>query len=155
MFGIDDAALILGGSTLLSGLLGSNASQDATNSQVNAANNSLGLQRDIYNQIRNDLSPWRNVGAQANNRLALMIGLQPDYSADVTSRFDPVAYLAANPDVARDPYYGANPLLHYQTLGQFESRPGSFVAPTQSAENSPYWKAGMTRNRLRGLLGGA
>lgn len=36
---------------------------------------------------------------------------------------DPAAaYLAANPDVAKDPYFAKNPLLHYQQYGQNEGR---------------------------------
>ena len=35
-----------------------------------------------------------------------------------TGTFDPESYLAANPDVARDWYFGTRPELHWTTLGQ-------------------------------------
>lgn len=38
------------------------------------------------------------------------------------ANFDPKAYLAANPDVAADPYFAANPLEHFQRYGSNEGR---------------------------------
>lgn len=46
-------------------------------------------------------------------------------------------YLAANPDVAADPYYGKNPGDHYNKLGQYENR-ATAPAPEPASMPSIY-----------------
>mgnify|MGYP003674140013 CR=1 FL=1 len=43
-----------------------------------------------------------------------------------TDTFDPESYLAANPDVAKDSYFGTRPELHWTRHGKAEGRPGAF-----------------------------
>jgi hypothetical protein len=56
------------------------------------------------------------------------------------SRFNADYYLAQNPDVARDPYYGSNPFHHYQDFGFAERRTPSEnfqYAPSQQRLYNP------------------
>lgn len=53
------------------------------------------------------------------------LGREPEAAgaAGWTRQFaDPQAYLAANPDVAADPYFSKNPLAHYDQFGRAEGR---------------------------------
>ncbi len=67
----------------------------------------------------------RDAGGQAFN--AVSGALTPQYDApvggfDFGDRFDAAAYLATNPDVARDAQYAQNPFSHYLDFGQAEGR---------------------------------
>ena len=59
------------------------------------------------------------------------------------SRFNADYYLAQNPDVARDPYYGSNPFHHYQDFGFAERRTPSEnfqYAPSQQRLYNPTYE---------------
>lgn len=77
MFGIDDALLFMGGSSILSGVLGSNAAGDAADATRDAANTSAGVQRDMFNMIMQNLSPWTSGGADAMRQLMFLSGASP------------------------------------------------------------------------------
>lgn len=72
-----------------------------------------------YNQTRRDLASGRALYDQSNNALARLFGWG---MPAIEGEFDPVAYLRANPDVAADRYWGANPELHYLEHGMREGR---------------------------------
>jgi hypothetical protein len=69
----------------------------------------------------------------------VLTGLSKGYGTELQRQpltmdnFDPDAYLAAYPDVAKDPYWGANPLLHFQQHGQFEGRFANLPVPNTTA----------------------
>lgn len=65
-----NTALQVGGS-----LISSNASSQATNTQVNNLGAALNLQRDIYNTTRGDFTPYRAVGQNALFDLASALGV--------------------------------------------------------------------------------
>jgi hypothetical protein len=76
------------GSSVATGIVGSNAAKDSTNAQVNAANhaadlqsqaatNSLNFQKQQYGNSLSLLSPFYNTGVSANSRLAYLMGLNP------------------------------------------------------------------------------
>jgi hypothetical protein len=78
-------------SPLIGSILGSNASSDAADAQIAAANAASANTMAMYNQNRADLSPWRVAGVNALNQLSA--GTQPggqfvrpfgmsDYQAD-------------------------------------------------------------------------
>lgn len=71
-------AVAIGGSALL-GYLGS---QNAASAQTNAANQATATQQGMYNQTRQDQTPWRNAGGSAVNMLAYLMGL-PGYGGRV------------------------------------------------------------------------
>lgn len=63
------AALIAGGATLASSLIGSRAAGKAADVQAGAARSAAELQKEQYEQTRADLAPWRAAGEQALNKL--------------------------------------------------------------------------------------
>ena len=101
-------AVAAAGGAIVSGVVGSNASKSAADSQAQSANQAAQLQQDQFNQTRNDLAPLRTIGGQALNRLN-----------DTTNNFDSAAYLAANPAVGAA---GIDPYQHYQMYGKAEGR---------------------------------
>lgn len=68
------AAAISGGASLLGGIMGSNAAEDAAQTQANATNKAAQLQNNQFNQIRDDLAPYRNLGSAAINPLLQAMG---------------------------------------------------------------------------------
>ena len=67
-------AVAIGGSALL-GYMGS---QNAASAQTSAASNANSTQQAMYNQTRQDQTPWRNAGGSALGQLSYMMGL-PGY----------------------------------------------------------------------------
>lgn len=53
------------GAVVVGSVINGVASNHAANTQASAANDATGLQRDIYNQNREDLQPWRDAGTNA------------------------------------------------------------------------------------------
>lgn len=66
------------GTSLINGVMGDRAASKAADAQRDAATTAIGEQRRQYDQTRADLAPYRNRGYQAGNRLAVMMGLNPD-----------------------------------------------------------------------------
>lgn len=57
------------------GLLQANAAKKAAGAQTAAANNQIELQREMWQQTRDDLSPWRTGGNTAQQALLYELGL--------------------------------------------------------------------------------
>lgn len=70
----------LGG--IVGGVLGGNSAEDAADAQAAAAGQSLKLQKDMYDQTRADLAPYRDVGNAGWYKLAQLMGL---YNPNATS----------------------------------------------------------------------
>lgn len=64
------AAIGIGGATLVSGVLGANASSNAAKAQANAANKATAVGDAQYQQTREDQTPWREAGTVALSQLA-------------------------------------------------------------------------------------
>lgn len=115
MFGIDDAAIAIVGSSVVSGLLGSNSSKDAARAQKDAAEASIQMQREHFDATRNDLAPYRDAGVPALQRLAFLTGTggdasQPGYGS-LTKNF-------SLQDFAADPGYGFRQQQGEQSLNR-------------------------------------
>lgn len=95
MFGIDDAIIAAVAPSVINGIMGSSASDNAVNAQTNSANQANATQLKMYNQNRADLAPWRSTGAAAQNKLAMMLGINadPTNGADY-AKINPEAYSA-------------------------------------------------------------
>lgn len=100
------AAAVVGGA-VIGGTMSSNAQKEsantAANAQVQAAQLGVDEQQRQFDAVQKLLAPYVNASTGAG-------------------AFDSNAYLRANPDVASDPYWGANPEQHYLQRGQFEGR---------------------------------
>lgn len=83
MFGIDDAMLGAGlqaGGSILSGLMGSGASDDAAKAQSEAASAAIGEQRQARFANQLAMRPYSQIGGAATGRLAKLLGLDiPGY----------------------------------------------------------------------------
>lgn len=150
---------------LASGYLGSQASGDAADAQVQGNQNAINADMQRWKQMQANLAPWRTVGSQAQNRLALMLGIDPG----TRTQFDENAYLSANPRAAN--YFASPEGQAYRDTGkspydlyqewQADPRMNNMAGqPTAgSAQNSPYWQTGIRQaapsaNALRmSLLG--
>lgn len=81
-------AAISAGTSLVGGLMGSNAAQDAAQTQANATNKAAQLQNNQFNQIRDDLAPYRSLGSAAINPLLQAMG----YNAPTASSAPQLSY---------------------------------------------------------------
>lgn len=83
----------------------------AAGAQAAAADAGIAEQRRQFDQVQQLLAPYVNAGT----------------GNQAYSQFDSRAYLAANPDVAADPFWGQNPELHYQQHGRAEGRQAPMI----------------------------
>lgn len=90
------------------------AADRASAAQSDSAQAGINEQARQFDEIRSLLNPYVQAG---------------------TGSFNAQQYLAANPDVASDPYYSQHPDEHFQNLGRYESRPGATVG-SLSAQQS-------------------
>lgn len=80
-FGISAAtAAVVGGGLAAAGsigsaLIGSKAAKNAANAQQDAASQQLALQREQFDLARQDQAPYRQIGTNALNELALRLGI--------------------------------------------------------------------------------
>lgn len=72
--------LVQVGTSLVSGAIANNAAKKAADAQLNASREAIDEQRRQYDQTRTDLAPWRDRGAGAANRMAVMMGLSGNAS---------------------------------------------------------------------------
>jgi len=88
MAGVIAAAAITAGASLIGGMASSSAAGKAASTQADAARQagelqaqsdreSLALQREIFNQQRADIAPFRQAGLTAQNQLMTYLGLAP------------------------------------------------------------------------------
>lgn len=105
----------LGAAGVGSAVIGAGAAKSAAKTQSNAANNAAQLQLQMFNQIRDDLSPYRTAGTQALPGVLQLLGLSGTSGVGGAGGdgSDYAAYVKNNPD-----------LLKYWTENQ--SSPGAF-----------------------------
>jgi hypothetical protein len=75
MFGIDDAALAIGGSSIVSGLLGSSSSKRSAKVVKEAAGAAQRSSDRAYQDMRFDLQPFREGGVSALQQLMHLVGI--------------------------------------------------------------------------------
>ena len=107
------------------------ASNRASKKQAAGADAATQAQLDQYYQTRDDQAPWRTAGEQALAQLVTGIGGTP--YTQTLQNFDPVAYLAAHPNVAQDPRYAGDPYQHYLDYGRNLGYEFTSTKPTQTA----------------------
>lgn len=77
-------AIAIGGSALISGAVGSHASDKAAKAQGEASDAAIAEQRRQFDLTRQDLAPYLNTGRQALNALGSIYGYAPTSEAPVT-----------------------------------------------------------------------
>lgn len=123
------SAAVVGGAAM-----SASAAGKASKAQADSANQANATTIEQARIAREDQTPWREAGGSAINELSHRLGLTTKSAKEGT--FDTAAYLRDNPDVAADPYYGANPEEHYRTLGQGEGRKGPMTGGMGEATSS-------------------
>lgn len=111
------AAAIIGGAVV--GAVGSSvASRKASKAQSSSAQAGIDSSNYQFDRAASILKPYVEAGAGSQGT------------------FNSQAYLAANPDVAADPYYSQHPEEHWNTYGKGEGRndPGRIGATTGSLQ---------------------
>jgi hypothetical protein len=95
----------------------------------------------MYNQSRQDQSPFRNAGITALNQQMAMLGLPGPGTAqqNLSAQDQAQAYLDANPDVAAS---GMDAYTHYLKYGKAEGRSWPGAATAQSGAGSTVGHAG-------------
>lgn len=86
----DPATASVVGGSVISGAMGADAAKNAANTQADAANRATAAQQAAAAQARADLSPWRQSGEAANNKLMGMLGLNgqtSDFTTDPSYQF--------------------------------------------------------------------
>lgn len=63
------------GSAVIGGVASNMAAKKAAKAQQSSADAATQLQREMYEQQREDQAPWRNVGGNALNQLAMLLGI--------------------------------------------------------------------------------
>ena len=66
---VGTTAAIIGGGSLLGGIFGSSSASKAAKAQAAAAAEAARVQKEMYEQTRRDLSPYRDFGGQSTNAL--------------------------------------------------------------------------------------
>jgi hypothetical protein len=94
-------AALLGGGSVIAGLLGASAAQDAAQIQADAAKQAAQATQYQYQQTRADLLPYQAMGINATNALTSAMGLQAGMDPSkslLLSSFNPtMAQLEATP----------------------------------------------------------
>lgn len=128
------AAAIAGGA-LASGVIGAAATKSAAGTQAQGTADALAEQQREYDTSMGLQQNAISTGDTARNKLAGLLGLNTTGTA---AGFDGAAYLAANPDVAANATFAANPYQHYTEYGQAEGRaytPTANASGTDSASS--------------------
>ena len=80
-------ALVMGGASLLGGLMGSESAEDAASAQAQSSAASIGEERRQYNINRSDMAPYRDAGSAAVNRISDLLGIGPGSSVIKDPRY--------------------------------------------------------------------
>lgn len=143
------SAGISAGSSLLGGLFGNDAADEAAQAQMQAAQLGIEEQRRQYDTTRKDLAPWRATGAQATRRLRYLLGLGDPSSynpavrsarqavSDAEREYNALMQVAQAPAPAQAQFDGANfgenwdggtlPAYARERQGRQQGAPGSGV----------------------------
>jgi hypothetical protein len=78
---------LLGGGSILGGILGGKGAKKAANVQAELGREALALQERMFEQGRADLAPWRQAGGQAIGQGLAMLQPGYDYTASPGYQF--------------------------------------------------------------------
>lgn len=67
--------IAVAGASLVGGAMSADAAGDAADAQASGTREANAIQREQYNQTRNDLEPYRNLGSASSNALMRYLGL--------------------------------------------------------------------------------
>lgn len=73
------------GGSVASAVIGGNAAQSAADTQAAAANSAQQNTRQMYEETRGDLAPFRDIGTAANNNYLALLGAGPNGQSGIMS----------------------------------------------------------------------
>lgn len=145
----------LAAASVAGAVISGNASQSAAKTQANAANAASQQQLDMFNTIRNDLSPYRSIGTDAVSPYEKLLGIGAGSSNGGTAAttanpgVDWNDYLTRYPDVAaawqnlspaekqQFPTPQSYAAFHYQTFGQLPDEKRTVNQLPTTGPNAP------------------
>lgn len=71
----DMGTLVSAGASIVGGMMSADASENASNAQLESNAQAIAEQRRQFDQIRSDNAPFRDTGVAANRRLAYLLGI--------------------------------------------------------------------------------
>lgn len=101
--GISADTLLRGGLNLAGGYLSSEAAKDAANAQLGATQAAIDESRRQFDLSRADLQPFMQSGYKANDRLSVLLGLDPSKSGE--SGYGDLSRRFTASDLENDPVY--------------------------------------------------
>jgi hypothetical protein len=123
------------GASVITGAMGAKSAKDAARAQGRGADRATDESARQYDETRNDLAPWRNIGGGALNNLARVSGIESGPSGGY---FNEQLYLQQNPDVAANEWASKNATEHWEKFGRHEGRQNPIVGGTPgTAAGSP------------------
>jgi hypothetical protein len=123
------------GASVITGAMGAKSAKDAARAQGRGADRATDESARQYDETRNDLAPWRNIGGGALNNLARVSGIESGPSGGY---FNEQLYLQQNPDIAGDEWASKNATEHWEKFGRHEGRQNPIVGGTPgTAAGSP------------------
>lgn len=81
----DPATAVMGGASLLGGMMQSDAAQGAADTQARAADRASQMQWNEFNQVRQSQQPYMNLGQAAINPMMSAMGYHSDMSKDMSN----------------------------------------------------------------------
>ena len=134
--------IIPAGASLLGGMMQSDAAESAANTQAGASAAAAAEQRRQYDQIRSDLSRYRNNGGLANDRLAQLLGLGSNTSGGYTPKTAEQLRQELIGQYTRSGSSSApRPGDPGYIPGDYVMRNGEWGTWTTNGDQSPYWYA--------------
>lgn len=122
----DIGSIVSAGASIIGGMMGSDATEEAADTQAGATREGIAEQRRQYDVAREDQRPFRETGVAANQRLAYLLGIDVPAQlerAGVTPGGGPSAPTTFRPGESNDPVWE-------QILGDFNrSHEGAYGTP--------------------------
>lgn len=137
---------IIGGAVLGGALLSGAASNAASKRQANAANSASQVQQNMYDQTREDLSPYRRTGELSLNKLQELLQLQGDpMQSDLLRQF-------SMEDFEESPAYQFNLQQGMEAINKSAAAKGKYYAPATLQDIGKY-SQGLASNEFQNALG--
>lgn len=127
--------------TVAGGVIANRGARSAASTQARSADAAVAEQQRQFDTLLGLTANQRAIGNQALNALGSIYGYEPapfyegtGLDADEMNSFDPQAYLAANPDVAANPFFRQYPEEHWLRHGQYEGRRRNIIGDRQESQ---------------------
>ena len=147
---------IIAGGSILSALIGGNASESAASTQANAANQASQVQQNMYNQTAANVAPYLSAGQSSLQSLMSNQGAGMYNPASYQTNFNPQGVNANfNTSGVQTNMGQVNPYQNF-SMQQFQQDPGYQFQLSQmqnQMQNASSLTGGANSNNMKGLMG--